>query len=264
MGYDTIGDIALIRINSGIYASLHLPVIDSRTQLLIGEYINAIGNPQASDPQSMTRGVVRDNKYQYTYDTSAPPDPTEYYAAPESVFTDASIYGGNSGGPVITDSNKVVGIVSWGKDPEENLNGAVASYLFMPVITYFCTNYSNTVVSYPKGYIGVYYSNINYSDVMASSTITKIEGIFVNTVDTSSPTYPASQFQESDIITHVDGVPIGTYNSQYPFFTAIHLKPPGTQTVITYTRPPARVPTNVTITLAVFNSANDRFLKGVH
>ena len=251
MGVDKIADIALIRVNSEIYSSLHLPVKNSRTQLLIGEYINVIGFPQGSDPQSITRGIVRDNKFQNS-------------SLPESVYTDASIYGGNSGGPVITDSNHVIGILSWGITNQENLNGAVASYLFNPILTYICTNYVNSIISYPKGYLGIFYSNVTF--VLAMTYGIKIEGIRVDSLDT---TITPSKFNVFDIITEVEGIRIGIYNNQSPFFTEIHLRPPGTVINVKYL--PYNSGTNTygtettkTVTLEVFNSANDIFINNVH
>jgi PDZ domain-containing secreted protein len=94
-----------------------------------------------------------------------------------------------------------------------------------------------------------------------------MEGVFINELDTTN-TNPASNFlQLNDIITHVDGVPIGMYNTQYPFFTAIHLKQAGTAISITYSRVVDDVRTSVTvpgIILASFPDENDRFFYGVH
>ena len=253
MGVDKIADIALIRINlnASNYSSLHLPVKNSRTELSIGEYINVIGFPQGDDSQSITRGIVRDNKYQNSY-------------LPESIYTDASIYGGNSGGPVITDSNHVVGILSWGKVNEENLNGAVCSNLFNPILTFFCDNFDQNLISYPKGYLGIFYTNVTF--VSAMNYGIKIEGVSVNSFDT---TIIPSKFNQYDIITEVEGNRIGMYNNQSPFFTEIHLRPPGTEITVKYL--PYYSGTNTygteltkTVTLQEFNSANDEFINNAH
>jgi hypothetical protein len=56
------------------------------------------------------------------------------------------------------------------------------------------------------------------------------------------------------------------YNTQYPFFTAIHLKQAGTQTTITYSRvvDGTRTSTDIVVTLASFPEENDIFFYGVH
>ena len=252
MGLDKIADVALIRINSSAYTALHLPVKDSRTQLSIGEYVNVVGYPLGNDPQSITRGIVRDTKYQ---DENTP----------ESVLTDASIYGGNSGGPVITDDQHVVGILSWGITGEENLNGAVASYFFKPILKYFCDTYAGSVVSYPKGYVGAYYTNVTFIIPMQYSGL-KIEGVRITSNDV---TITPAKFNQYDIVTEISGNRIGALNNQYPFFTEVHLRPPGTVLNMRYL--PYNSGTNTygaetskAVTLEVFNPANDVFLRNVH
>ena len=215
MGVDKKADIALIRINSNIYKSFHLPVKDSRTEVLIGEYVTAIGCPNGTDIQSCARGVVRDNKYTDT-------------GTQECVYTDVSIFGGNSGGPLITDSNHIIGIMSWIVPNQENLSAAVSSYLFNPILKFFCDNYVNTTLEYPKGYLGIVYSIV--SAVMAMEFQINLQGILITNFDTSI----IAQFNRFDIITEIDGIPIGVYNNQSPFFTEIHLRRPGTTINVKY------------------------------
>ena len=215
MGVDKKADIALIRITSNIYKDLHLPVKDSRTAVLIGEYVSAIGCPNATDIQSCSRGVVRDNKYTV--------DGTQ-----ECVYTDVSIFGGNSGGPLITDSNHVIGIISWIVPNLENLSAAVSSYLFNPILKFFCDNYVDTTLQYPKGYLGIIYNIVTVIDAMKFGI--NIQGIRITNFDGTIP----AQFNQFDIITEIDGIPIGIYNNQSPFFTEIHLRRPGTTINVKY------------------------------
>jgi S1-C subfamily serine protease len=292
MGYDIIADIALIRITGtgGKYQSLHLPVLDSRTQLSIGQYVNTLGFPQGEDPQSITRGIVRDKKYQFAGSVNVDtPSGTQVddVAYPESVFTDTSIYVGNSGGPTITDSGHVVGILAWGRNSlngqqeEENLNGSIASHLFNPVLTYFCNNYDIQdpplePLDYPKGYVGIQYANVTYTDAMES--LVKIKGVKVIGIPTGIT--GTAKFAVGDIITDIQSpstgatgpptgpyVPIGVYNTQYPFFTEIHLRQPRTQLSVRYlpTGPSGYLSsTTKTITLDVFDPAQDVFENPVH
>jgi hypothetical protein len=94
----------------------------------------------------------------------------------------------------------------------------------------------------------------------------KIEGIRVDSLDA---TIVPSKFNQYDIITQVEGNRIGVYNNQYPFFTEIHLRPPGTVVTVKYL--PYNSISNTygeettkIITLSVFNSTNDIFLRNVH
>lgn len=249
MGVDKLADIALLRISGSNYQSLHLATKDSRSELHIGQNINIIGYPLGNDAQSITTGVVRDNKYQIE-DTM------------ETVMTDASIFGGNSGGPLLTDDRGVVGILSWGISDTDSLNGGVASYLFKPIIKYFCDTYSSSIVSYPKGYLGITYSYVSFLMPMTYPTL-KIEGIIVTALDNTI----TNKFNLNDIITEVEGNRIGMFNNQYPFATEIHLRQPGTTIQVKY-RPFSGgsfgSELTKTVTLETFNPAKDFLFNNIH
>ena len=246
MGYDKIADVAVMRIQGSNFNKV-FNIKDSRTELKIGDVINTIGYPGGVDNQSISRGIVRDNKSQ----------PEGFVM--ESVLTDISIYGGNSGGPLITDDGKVVGIVSYGYTNKEEINGGVASYLFNPIVNYFLNNYTGSVVNYPKGYLGITYTNI--SIVTATQfNMTVIEGYYVTGLDgTISP----AKFSVNDVITEVEGVRVGVMNNQYPLFTEIHLRPPGTVINVKY-RPNGGSELSKSVTLSAFNSSNDYLFSNYH
>ncbi len=214
MGVDRIADIALLRIDGSGF--IGLGISNSRTNLSIGESINIIGYPLLDDIQSITRGIVRDNKFSDAY-------------VPESVLTDATIFGGNSGGPIIKDNNTVVGILSWGTSGTEGMNGGIASHLFQPIINYFIASYSSYTLYYPKGYLGVYTVPVSFTLPMSYPQL-KIEGFRVIGFDnTITP-----KFNLYDIITEINGIRLGILNSQYPLFTEVHLKTPGSSITVKY------------------------------
>ena len=250
MGVDKIADVALLRITGSGFVPLSYK--DSRTGVTYGDNINIIGYPLLEDIQSITRGVVRDYKYSDEF-------------TPEAVYTDASIFGGNSGGPVITDDGKVVGILSFGITGTDSMNGAVASYLFAPIIRYFMDNYAGSPVSFPKGYLGISYNYVGPTFPMTFSNL-NVGGVRVNAFDATVPKY----FNFSDIITEIDGNRIGAMNSQFPFFTEVHLRRPTSTMQVKYipyissTTSYGNFESTVTATLSVFNPANDVFLSTVH
>jgi S1-C subfamily serine protease len=246
MGYDKIADVALIRLQSAGFNKV-FNIKDSRTELKIGDVINTIGYPGGTDNQSISRGIVRDNKSQL-----------EGYVM-ESVITDISIYGGNSGGPLITDDGKVVGIVSYGYTNEEEINGGVSSYLFKPIVNYFINNFTGSVVNYPKGYLGISYTSVN----IVRATIfgmTGVEGYYVTGLDGSiSP----ANFNVNDVITEIEGVRLGIMNNQYPLFTEVHLRPPGTVVNVKY-RPNGGNELSKNVTLSSFNNTYDYLFSNYH
>ena len=240
MGYDKISDVALLRITGSSFPRLN--VVDSRTGVSIGDTVSIVGFPSAFDVQSVTRGVVRDNKSQAASDLM------------ESVMTDASIYGGNSGGPMLNNSGAWMGILSWGITGEENLNGGVASYLAKPILEYYIGNFTGSVVSYPKGYIGVSTIEINATNAVILG-LSSVQGFYVSALD--SFVSPA-KFSIGDIIWSVAGQSVGILNDQSPLFTEIQLRPPGTTITMGY-RPAGNYSLllSKSVTLAAFNPARD-------
>ena len=240
MGYDKISDVALIQVVGSNYP--RLSVVNSRTGVSIGETVSIVGYPSAFDVQSVTRGVVRDNKSQAASDLM------------ESVMTDASIYGGNSGGPMLNNSGAWMGILSWGITGEENLNGGVASYLAQPILQYYLDNFTGSVVSYPKGYLGISTIEINATNAVILG-LTSVQGFYVNALDGFvSP----AKFAIGDIIWSIESTPVGILNDQSPLFTEIQLRPPGTTINIGY-RPSGSYGSLLTksVTLSSFNPARD-------
>ena len=248
IGYDKISDVALLRIN--VTGHKVFEIKDSRNELKIGDNIITIGYPGGLDNQSISKGVVRDNKSQIRGEVM------------ESISTDISIYGGNSGGPLITEDSKVVGIVSYGyTNTGEEINGGVSSYLFSRIINYYIINYSGSAVSYPKGYLGIRYEGVNIVNSVIFG-LDRVEGYYVTSLDgTISP----SKFNINDIITEVNGTRVGIMNNMYPLFTEIHLRQPGTVITVKY-RPVGSYNIELTknVTLNVFNPVYDYLFSNYH
>ena len=246
LGRDKLADVALLRI-AGAGAITALAYGNSRTEIAPGSPITVIGYPQGFDAQSVCRGVVRDNKG----------TPDTYFsgvggAFMESVLTDCSIYGGNSGGPLINEAGKWVGILSWGVGSDGAMNGGVASYLANEMFTWYIANYSGTTLTYPKGYLGISTTPMDML-LAVSRGLTSVQGHLV----TANQLAPA-RFAVGDIILTINGTPVGLLNNMSPFFTAVQLATPGTTLTVTY-RPAANLSTTLTktVTTAAFPTARD-------
>lgn len=241
MGIDKHSDVALIRLN--VPTSTYLIVKNSRTECKIGDVVQTIGFPGGIDMQSISRGIIRDNKAQFDSNVM------------ESVVTDISIYGGNSGGPLITSDKKVLGIVSYGyTSTGEEINGGVASYLFAPIVSYFLINYTGTTLSYPKGYLGIQYRGVDVY-IAAALNLSSVRGYYVQALD---GTIVPTNFSVGDIIIGIEGVSVGIMDNQYPLYTETCLRTPGTIISVTYL-PNGNYSTQLTksVTLSVYNPAND-------
>ena len=111
-------DLALVKV-SGLTAGTKVVELGSNESISIGDTVYAIGHPNGL-PWSFTLGTVsqiRKNK-KWVYE-----DKSEHQAT--VIQTQTPISPGNSGGPLFSESGKIVGINTWGADGQ-NLNFAVA------------------------------------------------------------------------------------------------------------------------------------------
>jgi S1-C subfamily serine protease len=251
IGRDILSDVALLRIQGTFPA---LTYANSRTELACGDNVTVIGYPEGFDAQSVTRGVVRDNK--------AVPD--VYFSGVgggfmESVLTDCSIYGGNSGGPMINDDGCWIGILSWGVGSDSNLNGGVCSYLAQTLFLNWITNFTSTPLQYNKGYLGV---NVQPMDLLLSvvRNLPNVQGYLVTGIDSS---ITPAKFNVGDIILSINGVDVGMLNNHYSLFTEVLLKTPGSSVSVTY-RPAGNLNSILTksVVIAAFPAGKDQIFSG--
>lgn len=252
MGRDRLSDVALLRIAGTGFPAL--TYANSRTDIKPGDNVTIIGYPLGFDPQSVTRGVIRDNKG----------SPDVYFSGTgggfmESVLTDCSIYGGNSGGPMINDDGKWIGILSWGVGSDGAMNGGVASYLANAILTYYMNNYVNAPVNFPKGYLGI---SSTPMDVLLAVTKqqTSVQGYLVAGLDnTISP----AKFAVGDIILSVNGKNVGILNDQFTLFSIVQLAAPGSTLTVQY-HPSNNLSTILTktVTVSAFPASKDIIFGG--
>lgn len=112
---DETNDLALLQIEDLYQVTNYLSL--SGKEMKVGDSIYVSGYPKGID-LIVSNGIVSNNKH-YAYNESA-----EYY------MITAAISPGNSGGPVVNDSGKVVGIATAKYEEAENVNLArPVSYL---------------------------------------------------------------------------------------------------------------------------------------
>ena len=94
---DTANDLALIRLEPGVYRTVELA---DNADLTLGGPVTAIGYPLSlAGPATVTRGIV--SRILQEANTGR-----------HLIQTDASINAGNSGGPLLNEDGKVIGIVT--------------------------------------------------------------------------------------------------------------------------------------------------------
>jgi serine protease Do len=107
IGSDETNDLAVVKIDA---KNLPVAPLGSSSDLLIGEWAIAIGNPYgflfANSEPSVTAGVVSGTGR----NLAAPSEGSGVYV--DMIQTDASINPGNSGGPLVNSAGEVIGVNS--------------------------------------------------------------------------------------------------------------------------------------------------------
>jgi putative serine protease PepD len=102
LGADASKDLALLKVDPGS-AKLHALSFGDSSSVQVGDNVYAIGNPYGLD-HTLTSGIVS----ALNRDIQAPSGAT----IPGAIQTDAALNPGNSGGPLLDASGKVVGVNS--------------------------------------------------------------------------------------------------------------------------------------------------------
>jgi S1-C subfamily serine protease len=101
VGYDLFSDVGLVKVEPSAHPLTALPLGRSST-VVVGEPVAAIGSPFGNE-NSLSTGVVSGTKRSISSVTSL-------YQLVDAIQTDAAINHGNSGGPLLDGSGRVIGI----------------------------------------------------------------------------------------------------------------------------------------------------------
>jgi serine protease Do len=218
IGIDRLYDVAILKVP--LTGRQFFPWRNSR-DVKSGEFAITIGQPYGQHVQSVTYGVVRDNKW---HDDSG---------IPESVVVDFHTIGGNSGGPVIDVDGNVIAILSWGLQNvsagyDFSLNGSVASFVAEKVADYVLQRYdlegqSLTLRTYPTKYLGVTYYPFDMFEQRLKGTAMNlpVSGFILKHISSGTPA-AAAGLAVGDVILEANGVTMGQNNNQYPLGTITH------------------------------------------
>ncbi len=246
VGYDPVSDIALLKVD-GLTSQQFLSWGKSR-QTPIGSRVYVLGNPAGVDEDSFASGIIRDNKYNGEF-------PLFYI---ESILTDATIIGGNSGGPLLNSIGQVIGLSNYGIGTTNQLGGGVAQHIAEPIINRFLaydlagrpvrTGYdaSNDTYTIPTshpflyndgsmvyGALGCIITQIPKWMITYLNIDNKLyRGALVYDVDPSANI--ANYLSADDIILSIDGQEIGLFKNQITPHSVTFAKLPTQSVVIQY------------------------------
>ena len=184
VGTDDYTDLAVIKIEK---TDLTPAVIGDSSQVKVGEFAMAVGNPLGLD-YSVTTGVIS------AIERDVQADGRSYTV----IQTDAAINSGNSGGALVNSSGEVIGIntLKLSGNGIEGVGFAIPISSTTSIISQLIENKS--VV---RPYIGISGSEIDEYD---ATRYNLPKGVYVESVGKDSPAEKAG-IKKADIITKIEG-----------------------------------------------------------
>ncbi len=216
---DDVNDIALLKIDA---TELKPIVLGDSDDLVVGQTVIAIGTPLGDYAGTVTTGIISGLDREVTTSASWFGESEKDY---ENVIqTDAAVNPGNSGGPLLNTSGKVIGINFATTANADNISFALPINIVKGRIEEY-TTYGKFI----KPYMGITYQIISEYIARYYSDLTP--GILIMRVDPSGPAYDAG-LKKGDIITAV-----GEDSVVDSSFTVVLSKyKPGDKITVTYTR----------------------------
>jgi putative serine protease PepD len=220
VGSDPSTDLAVIKVNVDSSQLHPLTFADSST-VQVGQPVAAIGSPFGL-PESLTSGIVSAVNRTIT----APNN----FSISGAIQTDAAINHGNSGGPLLNESGKVIGVNSQIESDgggNEGVGFAIASNMVKSV--------ANTLIS--GGTVQHAYLGVTVGDSTSGA------GAAIESVKSGTPADSAG-LKAGDIVTKIDGV---TVDNADDLTAKISAHRPGDKVTLTVTRNSATMTIAVTL-----------------
>ena len=203
--YDSTLDLAIVKIEKDGLVAAELGDSD---ELSIGSYAAAIGNPLGLQfERSMSQGIISGLNRTISVSSSTSSAPTTMEGL---IQTDASINGGNSGGPLLNSKGQVIGINTAKATNGEGLGFAIPINVAKPIIEQVLETGAVT-----RPYIGIsgfpLEAQTSYSDEQLEEIFGTTEGIYVSSVLKDGGA-EAAGIEKGDVIIKLNGTPVSTMN----------------------------------------------------
>ena len=215
IGQDSNTDIALIKVDATGLPFLKLGNSDA---IEVGQWVAAIGTPMGLEA-SLTSGVI----------SAKGRNNLSLSNVEDYIQTDAALYHGNSGGPLLNLNSEVIGI-----------NTAIASKMggYIGIGFAVPSNIARNVMeqllskgTVSRGFIGVLLQDVN-ADLAAVFGLNKAEGALIAQVSKDSPAEKAG-IKQGDVIMAYNQIPVVNVAT---LRTAIALMTPGSKLELSIVR----------------------------
>ena len=191
VGGDAVTDIAVVKVEAGKLTAAEFGDSDG---VEVGELAVAIGNPLGQEfAGSVTVGYIS------AVNRTMTAEGTTY----NLIQTDAAINSGNSGGPLVSSSGKVIGIntAKIAATGVEGMGFSIPINEVLPIVEELITN-----KKIARPYIGIGGVEIDEYDAKRYNLV---PGVYVQTVDIKSAAEKAG-IRQGDVITEVDGTKVAS------------------------------------------------------
>ncbi len=191
IGGDAVTDIAVVKVESGKLTAAEFGDSDG---VEVGELAVAIGNPLGQEfAGSVTVGYIS------AVNRTMTAEGTTY----NLLQTDAAINSGNSGGPLVSSSGKVIGIntAKIAATGVEGMGFSIPINEVLPIVEELITN-----KKIARPYIGIGGVEIDEYDAKRYNLV---PGVYVQTVDIKSAAEKAG-IRQGDVIVEVDGTKVAS------------------------------------------------------
>lgn len=195
IGTDPSTDIALLKVEASKMPYL---VYGDSDQLKLGEWVLAVGNPFNLN-STVTAGIISARARNLGINSDA-------YSIESFIQTDAAVNPGNSGGALVNQQGKLIGI----NTAIASRTGSYAGYSFAVPISI-----AKKVVEDLKEFgevqralLGVNIGDVN-ANIAEEYKLDKLEGVFIGAVTENGAAKEAG-LKQGDVIISIDGTPVNS------------------------------------------------------